>query len=178
MTMTQRVGAYFLRRSLLFGVIYHYFGLLVLILGEESSGFENNVRPCPGNPSISGYASINDMKIDMQDEIRIIDNGGTPQDAYIFVLCPFTQFDTTSDSLIPLLDNSIFFCGDQGDVDDSCQISGGSILVVIRDSEISNYVINEVSFVGVTFSGFTDTAISGDALSTTTVKIDQSRFQV
>ena len=89
-----------------------------------------------------------------------------------------SQFEIPADGFLPVLSGSIFICGNKGDVADNCVFNGSQNLVVLNNSTVPNYAFQEVSFLGITFTGFSNAAFSGDAGYETTVKIDQSKFEV
>ena len=141
-------------------------------------------QPCRADPSVVGYSSIAQLNRDMLVEQQRIADGGTPQDSYLFTLCPFTDFDVTSGPLLPLLDNSMFLCGASGDVGDECTLTGGTAQVRIQDSTVPGFPLATVSFTGLTFSGFTTNAagtgasIQAVASTTTTATFTDVRWQV
>lgn len=142
-------------------------------------------QPCPTTPNVTGYASIFTLNSDMLFELARIGAGGEPMADYIFTLCPNMDFDFDANSnngtivpLMPVLDGSVFQCGDMGSQLDSCVFLGGTTQVAIEDSTIPNYPLETVEFRGVTFSEFTDAALSGGAGDTTNVFFVESNFEV
>jgi hypothetical protein len=155
-------------------------GLVVAcLLGPASSQeFQQTTTDCTESPGTVGYATIEAMNTDMMQEVALIIGGKTPQETYRFVLCPNTVIDASSTTLTPLLDGSIFLCGETGSLEGACEISGGAMQVDIGVPMAGSPQIASVSFMGITFGGFTEAAISGDAGSNTTVTLSQSSFAV
>jgi hypothetical protein len=142
-------------------------------------------QPCPSTPAVLGYSSIFSLNSDMLFELARIDSGGDPMDQYIFTLCPNTDFDFDANSnngtivpLVPVLDRSVFRCGEQGTPLDACVFLGGDTQVLIEDSTIPDYFLEFVEFRGITFAEFTDAAVAGGADDTTTVSFLESNFEV
>jgi hypothetical protein len=110
----------------------------------------------------------------METELIRIQNGATPQDSYLYNLCNNTFFDATNTVLKPVLNNVMFICGDDGSRLGRCVILGGSLQVEIVDSTVDAYPLQEMSFMGITFSSFesnalrTGTSIGAFASSVTT----------
>ena len=122
------------------------------------------------------YETIGSLNSVMQTELLRIQNGATPQDAYIYNLCSNTFFNSTTTILAPLLNNAMFVCGDDGSRLGRCVILGGSLQIEIVDSSVDTYPLQEVSFMGITFSSFesnalrTGTSIGAFASSVTTAR--------
>jgi len=139
---------------------------------------------CASDPSVQGYDSIAALNADMQTELARIADGGLPMDAYLFVLCPRMVLDASMGPLLPVLSDSIFACGGDAMRSSSCIIRGGSEQVRIEDSTLPNYVLQRVSFVGVTFAQFTGNneaigaSISALASEMTTLQLNQVSFTV
>jgi hypothetical protein len=153
-----------------------------LILPTSS---QTGPQPCPATPAVVGYSSIFTLNSDMLFEAARIGTGGEPMPPYIFTLCPNTDFDFDANSnngtivpLMPVLDGSIFQCGEQGSQLDSCVFLGGNTQVVIEDSTIPDYPLETVEFRGITFAEFTDAAVAGGADDTTNVFFVESNFEV
>ena len=145
-----------------------------LACGQE---FRQTVRECNNSPGTTGYSSISDMNTDIERELGAIAGGKKPDAAYLFVLCPDTQLDVEDTPLTPMLDNSIFACGDTGK-SAGCVIRGGEIQVNVPRSKEGGHNMQSVSFMGVSFQGFSHAAISGDAASTTEVTLSHVKFLV
>ena len=120
------------------------------------------------------YETLGSLNSVMQTELVRIQNGATPQDAYMYNLCNNTFFDATTTILEPVLNNAMFICGDDGSRLGRCVILGGSLQVEIVDSLVDTYPLQEISFMGITFSSFesntlrTGTSIGAFASSVTT----------
>lgn len=125
-----------------------------------------------------GYNSIEGLQNEIDAEVDVITAGGPQEAMYLYRLCPDTDFTVTDDiPLVPLLDGSVFQCG-EGGPNQNCRFSGGTNQVSIGPSQIPNYVIEDIRFQGVTFTGFTMSAVSGTATEDTTVTFDSSNFVV
>ena len=134
--------------------------------------------PARGQPTTcpdgsTGYGNIAAINHDINAEVARIKAGGTPQSVYLYRLCPNTKFVISGNTqLDPLLDGSVFQCGNNGNPTDNCQISGGVNQVNIGPSAMSGYTIKNIDFKGVSFTDFSGAAISGNATGTTTVTLD------
>jgi hypothetical protein len=133
---------------------------------------------CPNAPGLEGYTSIAAINADMQTELSRIRNGGLPEDSYTFTMCPNLVFDTSSVALLPVLSNSMFVCGEMGDVGDDCVLFGGDEQIRIEDSTVSGYVLERLTFAGLTFADFGGTSIAALASSTTSATFTNSLWTV
>jgi hypothetical protein len=121
---------------------------------------------------------------DMQMELARIRNGGTPEPSYTYNLCPDTFFDATMTTLEPVLDNTMFVCGENGSRLNGCVIIGGNEQIRIQDSSLDGYIIQQLNFIGITFAGFgtsdemTGASISALASSTTVATFTDVAWQV
>lgn len=111
--------------------------------------------PCSSDPSVIGYSTINGINNDQEEEMERIMAGGAPKAGYIFTLCPNTEFNIADATpLRVLLSNSSFVCGNSGSNDDGCVLIGGTVQVTTQD-----YLVETTTFIGLTFSGFSEAAI-------------------
>jgi len=133
---------------------------LVAILVAQCNA---QTEPCPTNRAITGYTSIAAINNDMDAEVARISGGGTPQEDYVFILCPRQEFDAAAGPLRPSLDGAVFQCGVSGVSSDRCVISGGSEQIRIEDSSIATYPLSDIAFNGLTFESFINNAESTGA---------------
>lgn len=148
---------------------------------NDSLTFEQTVNECPSSTNTVGYTSLDAINLDMENEFVYLKNGGESRAPYVFVLCPNTTYDASATSLLPMLSDSVIICGYNGNVRDDCILSGGEIQVVVNDHSTditTKKAINDIRFIGITFSNFTNSALSGNASFETSVKIIGARFQV
>jgi hypothetical protein len=151
------------------------------------------------------FQTIASLQSVMATELSRIANGAVPAAAYTFILCPNTFLDASAMPLTPLLDKSTFMCGNDGHVRNRCIIVGGGgggggsngtatapgttivtdAQVRIVDSTTPGHVLQQVDFVGVTFSGFESNvhtkmgkSIAAAASSSTTATFKGCAWQV
>lgn len=154
--------------------------LLVLVVTLISAEPTN----CPRSGKVIGYTSIADMNADMKVEHDRIQAGGTPMSSYTYRLCPNHVFDASEEPLKPLLNNVNFVCGESGSRANNCVVLGGSEQVRIENSDVAGYPIKMLSFMGMTFAGFTanmagtGTSINALADATTTATFMDVQFTV
>lgn len=118
------------------------------------------MEPCPSNRALTGYASIAAMNNDIDAEFNRIQNGGAPQEEYVYMFCPRQEYDASIEPLRPLLSGSVFRCGVTGLSTDTCTITGGSEQIRVEDSGLTTFPLSNVAFRGLTFNGFTNNADS------------------
>jgi hypothetical protein len=138
--------------------------------------FFASAQTSPCGDGSTGYDAIQRLNGDINSEVSRIAGGGKPELLYVYRLCPDTTIVLEYDqSLTPKLDGSIFQCGD-GSPGMRCELSGGRDLIQIdRNSELPDeYRMKDVRFIGLTFSGFTNSMISGSASMSTTVTLVNS----
>jgi hypothetical protein len=130
------------------------------------------------------FDTIGALNTAMQTELARIQNGATPQAAYMYNLCTNTFFDATTAILVPVLNNAMFICGNDGDRLGRCVFLGGSEQVRIEDSTVDSYPLQELSFFGITFSSFetntvrTGLSIAAFASTTTTATFTDCSWEV
>lgn len=145
----------------------------------QDAGFEQSVVECPGGDGTMGYIDISSINSDMKAELDRILAGAPSREPYIFSLCPSATFDASDEPLMPILSGSVFYCGTGDPGSARCDFIGGETQVLIDGlSDSPNHELQTVSFVGVTFKGFSEAAISGSAGSNTTVDLVYSSFEV
>jgi hypothetical protein len=126
---------------------------------------------------IVGYSTIDNLNLDMEDELsRIVNDGGDiPAIDYNMILCP-GSISAAAGPLLPILDRVVFTCTDGTE----CSIDGSNgQQVLIQDSAATGYTITSITFMGVTFSGFTGGVSSSvQATNPTVVSYVNSVWQV
>jgi hypothetical protein len=144
---------------------------------------QSSTVPCPGT-DYEGYLTINAINSDMQAELEYISNGGVAQSSYDFVFCPNQALDANLATLRPVLNGANFICGSAAQPGEDCRITGGDEQVRIEPSTIPGYTLEEITFVGLTFAGFstngdaTGTSIAALASGDTTVNFIDTRWTV
>ena len=127
----------------------------------------------------TGYGTLAGLNNDIQTQVEDIENGGTPQDIYLYRFCPDTQIVFgENDQLSILLSGSVFRCGDNGDSSDLCTFTGGTNQVVTGPSIVPGYEVTNAAFEGITFTDFSNSALSGTATSAMTVTFEDTVFAV
>lgn len=125
--------------------------------------------PCPSNSSIIGYTNTTKLNDDIVADMKYIFEGGEEPDYFHYVLCPDTEFviaqhigekEAIGDSpIIPGLANSFFTCGEDGNADNNCVVTGGDFHFYFPDFVIAD----EVYIMGVTFANVNGASVYGDA---------------
>lgn len=124
------------------------------------------------------YPTIRTINSAMRTERTRIQNGGIPEGTYEFVLCPNTVFDATFEALQPTLDNVVFRCGGATSVAaNRCIFNGGAQQVLILDSLVPGYFLQQVSFVGITFSNFGSTTEESTSIAAFASSITTALFR-
>eukprot|EP00540_Astrosyne_radiata_P007626 CAMPEP_0116824694 /NCGR_PEP_ID=MMETSP0418-20121206/1538_1 /TAXON_ID=1158023 /ORGANISM="Astrosyne radiata, Strain 13vi08-1A" /LENGTH=462 /DNA_ID=CAMNT_0004453091 /DNA_START=72 /DNA_END=1460 /DNA_ORIENTATION=- len=118
---------------------------------------------CPNDSDLRGYTSIADINHDMLATEIQNNDPSTEKSSFRFTLCPDTYFDG-HEKLTPLLANSSFVCGRNGDSKDNCTIVGGHMQVEILPSD---RVVESVDFQGITFANFTGYGVAALATKET-----------
>lgn len=145
----------------------------------DAQGVGTSVEPCPNAEGVTGYNTLDALNIDMVAELDKILAGDAPAEPYMFELCPNTVFDMSLAPLTPLLSGSVFSCGSAAAPGSGCNFTGGVTQILIEDPvNATGYDLEMVSFVGISFLGFTGSAISGGAGPNTTVGVLNSIFAV
>jgi hypothetical protein len=159
------------------------FALVAFLALAQRTTAQQSAKACPRDASVKGYSSIVDINSDMQAELLRISNGNPASDSYTFRLCPNMVFDAST-PLLPVLSNSLFVCGSDGNRDNNCIILGGSEQVRIENSQIENYTIDNLSFMGLSFADFrgndamTGTSIAALASAPTSARFMNVAFTV
>jgi hypothetical protein len=138
--------------------------IVIALLADRIEGqfpFPPSTEPCPSNADQTGYTTIAAMNTDMAAELERIENGGNVVggQTYNMILCPSTMFSTQQDPLFPVLDGTIFMCGDSGSVTQNCVLTGGSTNVRVEDPGLEGYQFNKLIFIGVTFQDFNSRSV-------------------
>jgi hypothetical protein len=152
--------------------------LSTTLAAAQVAGFGVSTVDCPSGGGTRGYDNIASINNDIAAELSKIQAGAPSQEPYIFVLCPSTTFTVDDTPLLPQLSGSVFTCGTSGAVDNNCTFVGGADQVVVNRPTNAGYELKMLSFVGLTFSNFTTSAIKGDAGASTTISVFRSNFEV
>ncbi|GKY90645.1 hypothetical protein MPSEU_000037900 [Mayamaea pseudoterrestris] len=145
---------------------------LVVLLSLASLASTQQIT-CPDGST--GYGDICGLNHDINGEVQRIQDGGDSKLLYLYRLCPGVEMNMT-EPLVPKLDGSVFRCGNSGLPAEDCKFSGGLNQVIIQPSKIPSLPLQDVRIEGVTFTGFTETAISGEATDVTTVSLEEIQF--
>lgn len=149
--------------------------------------------PCPSpNEGVIGYTTIADINADQVDEVARIQADGNPATFYDIDICPGTSLDATDGPLVPLLSATTFQCGSTQFPASDCSVTGGDIQVDVGDLLVCSFpdetcaISNgspgsDAALVGMerlTFTSWSEVAISGEAGSETVVELVDGVFQV
>lgn len=138
--------------------------LLVVLGASVSTMVAGSPSICDLDSSVVGYSSIEELNHDIKIEFEALQQqqeGNKQHDgAYIFNLCPHTVFRDEG-TILPLLNNSHFICGNEGDSLDKCTITGGKTQVRIVDYPEAN--MEFLSFRGITFSNSIEHGVAAEA---------------
>ena len=95
------------------------------------------------------------------------------------ILCPGTTFDTSTNILMPTLNNVNIVCGNGGP-NMMCIFDGGNKNenVQIQNPSIQGYVLNSVNIEGVTFQNFNGRSVDLGASAPTTATFKDCTWQV
>jgi hypothetical protein len=159
-------------------VVFFSVALSVTLVSSQTAGFGVSTVDCPSGGGTRGYDNIVSINNDIAAELSKIQAGAPSQEPYIFVLCPSTTFNIDDKPLLPQLSGSVFTCGTSGAVDNNCTFVGGSDQIVVSRPTNAGYELKMLSFVGLTFSNFTNSAITGDVGASTTISVFRSNFEV
>ena len=124
---------------------------------------------CESDGSTIGYANTTTLFYDiLLTTTDILEGNAAPDEEYNFILCPFTVYDFGTAlnpmdpnekqqmvGLIPLLDNSHYRCGEDGELSNNCVFRGGWYHVLFED----DIPLNNVTFYGLTFERSLDASI-------------------
>lgn len=136
----------------------------IAIIMPTTNSQQSRQVDCPlQDDVVTGYESIEDMNLDMQDISMNVTSSGP----YEFVLCPDTTFTIAAEPLRPLLNDCAFVCAAE-----ACVFDGGEEQVVL-EGDLFN-----VTFEGIEFQNFANTSIYGKASSNSTVLFDRCTWSV
>lgn len=152
--------------------------LLSFWVGITASAVERRAQSEQCDDGTEGFRSLGSLRKAMEADFVAAQSSATPDNLYLYTVCKETDivFEDV-DSLTPLLDASVFRCGQDG-ANAGCRFVGGADQVVITDSQGLDVEIRDVFFQGITFTAFTNSALSGTATSATKVTLERVAFQV
>jgi hypothetical protein len=138
---------------------------LLMVLSLCKLGKSERIHPCPGNPASAGYLTVKDIMLDVEDEKARIEKSGDQSPRYDYAICPNTTltFQDIDKPIELTFDETYITCGVFG-FDTGCEFHGGEIqflvdeYFLVSESGLRNNV--SVTFQGITFSGFSKTAIA------------------
>jgi len=157
----------------------HLGAFLLLFLSavvEPPTPLSVRAQPTQCGDGSTGYQSLSALNSQIQIDEDAVRSGNPPQMMYLYRLCPSSTFNFgPGQTLIPKLDGSVFQCGDGLSTSD-CRFTGGTDQVLINKSTLPNHRLSDVRFQGVTFTDFANSAVSGNADSSTKVTLVDTRF--
>jgi len=139
-------------------------GVLILLGWFCCLGESQRTSSCPNDPGSTGYLTIGDIVLDIQEEVARIEGGEDPVPPYNYPICPQTTllFNAEDLSIAPTLDKSFFTCGEDG-LGTGCEIRGGTTQFTVNEENLVSGSILEsnftVTFRGFVFAGFSETSI-------------------
>lgn len=138
-----------------------------------------NAQPSPCDDGSTGYNSLEDLNRQIVADATAVSEGlQAPQSMYLYRLCPGSSFQfSEQNQLQPLLDGSVFQCGDGMSTGD-CRFRGGTDQVLVEQSPVAGVTIRDLRFQGVTFTDFSNSAVTGSADSGTKVTFEDTVFTV
>lgn len=138
--------------------------------GDDLSHYMGRV-PCPTNPDTLGYVNTTKLNEDILLDVQMVIDGEEVRREYQYIFCPGTTFNFKSlnvtsgeesegdEPIIPAFSNSVFTCGDDGDLKNNCRFVGGDFHVYFADLLVLEYLF----MVGIHFEGAKVSSVWGDA---------------
>lgn len=136
--------------------------LVVLLFFCLTTTTAQRTNPCPSDPATSGYTTISDINLDLQDAADLVLSGDIPPILpLLYPICPDSAliFEPDDVPIQPRLDAS-FTCGIDGAAN-NCQIQGGTTQFLLRgDTAFPDLGLSNVTMRGIIFSAFTEASIA------------------
>jgi len=133
--------------------------ICILTSSSQMQDVTGEPVPCPTDPDIIGFSTINELNQWMSTIWYFINSGGFYPPPYFFSLCPNTVFD---DSFIfPVLNDTWILCGSLGKASDNCILQANETQIVILPHDYSSEgskapALEHVNFLGLTLRKSTD----------------------
>ena len=136
--------------------------------------FDTETAGCPKDPHVKGFPTLRDIFCIMEREsLFTIFKGSSPRrPPYVYRLCPNTVYSISEqEQIAPVLNQTHFVCGNNGNSKDNCIIDGGSVQVFFQDNpEEVDHPLEYVKFEGITFQSSNGASIYSIASSILTVE--------
>ena len=159
-------------------------GVLILLGWFCCLGESQRTSSCPNDPGSTGYLTIGDIVLDIQEEVARIEGGEDPVPPYNYPICQETTlfFNDGDLAIVPALDKSFFTCGEDG-LGTGCEIRGGTTQFTVNEENLVSGSILEsnftVTFRGFVFAGFSETSIEiTGGQDTVSVTVEDCEFSV
>jgi len=123
--------------------------------------------PCPTDNTLMGYNNFTALNLDIFAHFNLTLEDDTEKVKYDYIICPNATYyiDDFGKTIIPATDESNFYCGRNGDVENNCIIKGGDFQVYFLDI----LPLQDVVFRGFTFEDAKTASVYGDAHPTSLV---------
>lgn len=123
--------------------------------------------PCPTDNTLIGYNNLTALNLDIFAHFNLTLEDGADKVKYDYTICPNTTYtiDDFGKTIIPATDESNFYCGRNGKVENNCVIKGGDFQVYFLDI----LPLQDVVFRGFTFEDAKTASVYGDAHPTSLV---------
>mmetsp|Transcript_10884 Transcript_10884/g.16207 ORF Transcript_10884/g.16207 Transcript_10884/m.16207 type:complete len:275 (-) Transcript_10884:1317-2141(-) len=111
---------------------------------------------CSSDPSIPGFETLKELFDFSVLEFQAVQSGQPIREPpYIYFLCPDTIYKPDEEGyyILPLLDETYYFCGSDGSSKNNCIIDGGFTQAQITPSHVEGYVKHITGFFGIMFQG-------------------------
>jgi hypothetical protein len=136
---------------------------------------------CPTNNNVIGLPRMQDVICKYeQDALNVIFRSSGQTGPFIYRLCPNTIYNASDNNFwTASLDETVYVCGNDGNVDDECVLEGGEVHIFLWDQppEIAKkHTLSNVRFEGITFRGASFATVIARGSHQYTVEFVNCRF--
>lgn len=123
--------------------------------------------PCPADDTLIGYNNFTVLNLDIFSHFEASIEEGSEKVNYNYIICPNTTYtiENFAQTIIPATDDTSFFCGRDGSLENNCVIKGGDFQVYFLDI----LPLKDIVFRGFTFESAKTASVYGDAHPTSLV---------
>lgn len=134
---------------------------------------------CETDKSVIGYSDMTVLGEDMYVQAYDVHvNDEKEEENYLYKLCPDTTFDMDSfdlsKTIMPLLNNTVVQCGNDGKSTDNCMLYSGQVQIILTIGAI----LNGIEFRGLTFTENYGVSVGAWAFPTSMVKFKDCHWHL